>query len=172
MDDRRGFLKRGLWGGALLALGGGLGLTIWPTRVAWRPARALVIFDEKQFAILAAVAARVVRAPGADPVELAHRAEAALALAPDESQSDFKKLLGLFDNAFAGLLFDGRARPFTRLAPEEQDAALDHWRDSHLVIRRSGYHAMRKILLASYYATEASWAGVGYQGPPQIGVPG
>jgi hypothetical protein len=169
--DRRSFLKRGLWGGALLALGSGVGLGLWPTLRVYHPRRALQTLDERQFAILAAVAERTVRAAGADPVEIAHRAEQTLALAPAESQHDFKQLLGLFDSALAGLILDGRARPFTRMAPEEKDAVLDRWRDSRLVLRRSGYHALRKITIAAFYSSEISWAGVGYGGPPQISVP-
>src|SRR4029453_2273003 len=115
---RRSFLKRGLFGGFVLALGGSTGLALWPSRTDYRPRRALKLLDERRFSVLAAIAARTVRAPGADPVEIAPLSEQPLALAPKESQADFLKLLGLFENALPGLLFDGRARPFTRLSPE------------------------------------------------------
>jgi hypothetical protein len=166
--DRRGFLKRGVWGTALLAVGGGLGLGLWPTRAAHQPTRALRTLDNRGFAILAAIAARTVRAPGSNPVEIAHRADATLALAPVEAQTEFRQLLGLFDNGLVGMLLDGRPRPFTRLDGDEQDRVLDAWRRSHLVLRRSGYTALRKITLAAHYSQDSSWESVGYGGPPKI----
>ena len=94
-----------------------------------------------------------------------------MALAPPEARADFGKLLLLFENALAGLVFDGRARPFTRLPPEAQDQVLAHWRDSRLAVRRSGYAALRKLTQAAWYAAPEAWPDVGYPGPPQLAVP-
>jgi len=165
---RRGFLKRGLLGGLLLTVGGGLGLGLWPTRKDATPRRALRALDARRFAIAAAVAGRTVRAPGADPIEIAHRLDDYLVLATPEVRKDILQLLLLFDNALAGLLFDGRPKPFTRLSPEAQDAALLAWRDSKVTVRRAGYHALRKLTLSLHYASPDTWASVSYPGPPQI----
>src|SRR5579863_288098 len=127
--NRRGFLKTTLWGGIILA-GAGTGLALWPTEIKARPRRALRTTDEREFAILAAVAARTVTAPGADHVEVAHRVDELIGLQCAEAKADFKKLLRLFDNALAGLIFDGRPKPFTRLSPADQDTALIAWRES------------------------------------------
>ena len=166
---RRAFLKRGLFGGALLTAGA-LPLGLWgPVELPdWRPRRPLVTFDQAGFAVLVAVAARVVQAPGADPVEIAHRVDEGLARAVPELQADLRGLLRLFDNALAGLLLDGRFRPFTRLPPEAQDAVLLAWRDSRFVLRRGGYQALRKLTLAEHYGSPETWASVGYPGPPEI----
>ena len=115
--NRRTFIRRGLFGGLLLAVGGSIGLAAWPSDQRVRPRRPLRALDERQFAVLAAVAARTVVADKADPVEIAERVDAQMALAPAEVRADFGKLLLLFENGLAGLLFDGRARPFTRLSP-------------------------------------------------------
>jgi hypothetical protein len=169
---RRSFITRGLFGGLLLAGAGGLGLGLWPSRIGWRSRGPLKVLNERQFAVLAAVAARTVRAPAADPQAIAERVDATLAFTTEEAQNDFRQLLLLFENALAGLVLDGRPRPFTRLRPEEQDAVLDAWRGSHLVLRRSGYQALRKLTLAAHYSSAETWASVGYAGPPQIsGVP-
>jgi hypothetical protein len=168
---RRSFLKRGLFGGFLLATAGGLGLGLFPSLLERKPRRALKVLDEKRFAVLAAIAARTVQAPGADPIEIAHAVDATIALGVPEAQSDFRQALLLFENALAGLLFDGRTKPFTRLSPEAQDAVLLAWRDSKLVVRRAAYHSLRKLTLAAHYANPTSWPTVGYQGPPQISVP-
>jgi hypothetical protein len=167
---RRRLLKLGLWGGALLALGGA-GLHLVPSLVRYRPRRPLEVLDEAGFNVLGHVAACVVDAPGCDPVEVAHLIDRVLSLGAPESAADFRKLLGLLESGLAGLLLDGRPRNFSRLGREAQQAALLCFRDSRLVARRSGYHALRKLCAAAYYSREASWAAIGYPGPPQIELP-
>jgi hypothetical protein len=169
--DRRAFLQRGLLGGALLAAAGGIGLVSWPPRIGGRPRRSLRVLDERQFAVVCAIAARTVRVPDADPIEIAHGVDQTLTYGAPEAQRDLGKLLLLFENALAGLAFDGRVRPFTHLSPEDQDAVLRAWRDSRITLRRCGYQVLRKLTEKAYYATPASWAGVGYAGPPTIGRP-
>ena len=157
-------------GGSLLAIGG-VGLVAWPTRRTFRPKRALLVLDEREFAILAAVAARTVGAPGADPAEIAHGSDLALSCNAPDAQKEFKQLLMLFENALAGLLLDGHLGAFTGLSPEKQDAVLAGWRDSGVAVRRTGYTALRKLTQAAYYANPACWPQVGYAGPPQISQP-
>jgi hypothetical protein len=169
--NRRTFIRRGLFGGLLLAVGGSIGLATWSSDRMRQPRRALRALDERQFAILAAVAARTVGAPKADPIEIAHRVDEQMARNYPEVRADFGKLLLLFENALAGLLFDGRATPFTRLSPEAQDEVLAHWRTSHLAIRRSGYAVLRKLTQAVWYAGPEAWDDTGYPGPPTLQVP-
>ena len=168
--NRRSFVKRGLLGGALLALGGSIGLATWPSQLAVQPRRKLQALDARQFAILAAVAARTVQAPAADPVEIAHRCDERMALAFPEVRADFGKLLLLLENGLAGLLFDGRAKPFTRLGPDEQTQALERWRDSKLAVRRGGYAVLRRLTQSVWYAAPEAWASTGYPGPPTLTV--
>ena len=169
--NRRTFIRRGLFGGVLLAGGGSIGLVAWPSDERVRARHPLRALDARQFAVLAAVAGRMVTAPKADPVVIAERLDAQMATAPAEVRADFGKLLLLLENAFAGFVLDGRARPFTRLSPEEQDDVLADWRDSRLALRRSGFSALRKLTQAAWYAAPEAWADVGYPGPPQLSVP-
>jgi len=57
-------------------------------------------------------------------------------------------------------------RPFTLLEPDEQDRALRAWQDSSIELRRTGFQAIRTIVIASYYASPKTWKAVGYDGPP------
>jgi hypothetical protein len=166
--NRRSFLKKGLLGGALLALGGA-GLALSPTRTLAQPRRRLLVVDERGFQVLVAIAARVVTVPGADPAAIAHGVDEALSRAVPDAQKDLASLLGLFENALPGLLLDGRARPFTQLGPEAQDRVLESWRDSRLVLRRGGYHALRKLCLGVYYGGAETWPALHYAGPPDLG---
>jgi hypothetical protein len=165
--QRRGFLQKGLFGGVVLALGGG-GLLLFPGRQIASPTKPLLVLEARTFQVMVAIAARVVPIPGADPVALAHGVDASLARAVPEAQADLVTLLGLFENALPGLLFDGRPIPFTRLDSEAQDRALRSWRDSRLVVRRSGYHALRRLCLGAYYGEPASWPALRYKGPPDL----
>jgi hypothetical protein len=165
--DRRTFLRRGVFGGAIL-LAGGATIHLWPVPSTYAPRQPLLCVDARGFAILAAIAARTVHDPIADPVEVAHAVDATMALAVPEAQDDLRRVLALFESGLVGLLFDRRVRPFTRLDPEAQDAVLAAWRDSALVLRRGGYQALRKLTLAAHYASPRSWEGVGYGGPPEI----
>ena len=166
---RRGFLKLGLVGGALLGLTGA-GLGLWPSRIRFVPQRALRVLDPAGFNVLAQVAARVAPSDG-DPVAIAHGVDETLVAQTPEAQDDFRKLLRLLENGLARLLLDGRPRNFTRLVAASQDAALAAFRDSRLVVRRSGYHALRKLCLAVYYAAPSTWGVIGYPGPPTISAP-
>jgi hypothetical protein len=166
---RRTFLQRGLLGGALLLLGGGTGLYLYPSREVGAPTEPLVVLTPSAFQVLVAVAARIVVVEGADPVAIAHSVDHSLARAAKEAQTDVVKLLGLFENALPGLLLDGRARPFTRLAPERQDEVLRAWRGSKLALRRTGYQALRKMCLAAHYARDEAWAPLAY--PPPMKLP-
>src|SRR4051794_2170308 len=112
--NRRRFVQRGLFGGAVLLLGGG-GLSLYPTRRLASPQTPLRVLDDRGFQVMVAVAARVVTAPDADPVVLAQRIDESLSRTPPEAQADLASLVGLFENALPGLLLDGRATPFTRL---------------------------------------------------------
>ncbi len=163
-SSRRSFLKKGLVGGVLLALGGG-GLALYPSGHVASPTGPLLVLEPQSFQVLVAVAGRMVSAKGADPVAIAHAVDRALTGALPEAQADMNKLLGLLENALPGLLLDGRAQPFTRLSAEGRDRVLEIWRTSRFALRRSGFQALRKLCLASYYLEESSWEPLGYRPP-------
>ena len=166
--NRRSFLKKGLLGGALLVLGGGV-LGLSPSRTLAPLRQRLLVVNERGFQVLVAIAARVVTVEGADHAAIAHGVDEALSRALPDAQKDLASLLGLFENALPGLLLDGRVRPFTQLDPAAQDRVLEHWRDSRLVLRRGSYHALRKLCLGVHYGDPATWRALHYAGPPELG---
>ena len=167
--NRRRFLKYGLFGGVLLAAGG-IGLAAWPTRRTFQPKRALKVFSAREFSVIAAIADRTVGDPKRDPAEIAHAVDLAVSMNPPDAQTEMKQLVILFENALTGLLLDGHFGSFTGLEPEHQDRVLEHWRDSSVAIRRTGYTALRKLTQAGHYSNPACWSQVGYNGPPQINL--
>jgi hypothetical protein len=130
------------------------------------------VFTPAQFAVLDAVARRMVRPrtgwPTVDQVGVARAADRIAARVEPSAQKELQQLLGLFDNGLAGFLFGGRIRPFTLLDGAGQDAVLAEWRDSRIAVRRTGFAALRTLVLAGYYQSPAVWPAVGYGGPPRI----
>jgi hypothetical protein len=170
--SRRSVIKRGLLGGALLAAGGAGVLALRGGAEVPLPPDGLLVFSPAQYAVLDAVARRMVRPragwPTVDQIGVARAADRIAARTEPSAQKELRQLLGLFENGLAGFLFGGRTRPFTRLDPAEQDRVLAEWRDSRIAVRRTGYSALRTLVLAAYYQSPAIWPAVGYGGPPGI----
>ncbi len=111
--------------------------------------------------------------PGADAVEVAHRADAFLAGQGPIALRDLGRLLRLVESGLAGALLDARPRPFSHLSIEGRRAALWAMRDSRLTVRRGGYHVLRRLVQAARFTDPATWPTIGYPGPPTLaGVPG
>ena len=172
METRRGFLKKGLLGGALLVVGGTAFLAFRRTLRAAKPRAALSVLSPDEYAIFAAVAARVVAvdgdSPGTDAVDVAARADAAMAQWPDSVQVEFRRLLHLFENALTGAVTRTGYETFTAARARLQDERLAAWAGSRVAVFRSGYQAMKRLACACYYAAPESWPATGYPGPPEL----
>src|SRR4029453_5629775 len=170
--SRRSLIKRGLLGGALLAAGGGGFLALREGAAVPLPADGLLVFTPAQFAVLDAVARRMVRPrpgwPTVDEVGVARAADRIAARVEPSAQKELRQLLGLFDNGLPAFVLAGRTRPFTRLTGPEQDTVLADWRDSRLAVLRTGYAALRTLVLAGYYQSPSIWPAVGYGGAPGV----
>lgn len=170
--SRRSFLKTGFWGGVLLALGGAGFLATRGTKLIPLPKAGLKVLSEKEYAVMAAIAARVVRPrtnfPSVEEVSLAEACDLVIARADGGVQKELKQLLGLFENALTNAVFDRRFKPFTELSGDEQDAVLHDWERSGLELRRTGFQALRTIAVAAYYGNPKTWGAVGYAGPPPL----
>ncbi len=171
LPSRRFLLKRGLWGSALLVVGGAGVLAFRPGKRVPLPPGGLRVFSEREYGVLDALAHRLVGTlPGWPSVEQVGVAQAVDRIAErieSSAQAELKQLLALFDNALSGFLFDGNTQPFTALDAAEQDRLLEHWRDSRLAIRRTGYNALRTLVLAGYFQSPLTWKPIGYPGPDE-----
>ena len=105
-------------------------------------------------------------APNLDAHDIAQRIDLALSFATKAAQKDFVMALKLLENAFTGLVFRGRTNVFTKMSPDEQDRALEKWRDSRLTVLRGAYHSIRRLCVAAYYSTIPHGKNIGYAGPP------
>src|SRR5688572_6887449 len=114
---RRGFLKKGVFGGALLAIGGLGFLASRSSKKAPSPPEPLVTFDEYEYAVVYAIAARLIPArpgfPSIDEVKVAANADRVLARADVGARKEVKQLVRLFENGLTNFLFAGQTEPFT-----------------------------------------------------------
>ncbi len=170
---RRGLLKLGLLGSALLGVGG-VGLALQPTH-ARAPRVALRALDERTFSILAAVADAV--CPGADgllgawELQVPERVDAHLDRLHPADVAELKQALLLLENGLAGLVLDGRPRAFSACDLETRSRVLARWKQSRIGVRRQAYRALVSLVSASYWTQPATFAFVGYPGPPRVGAP-
>jgi hypothetical protein len=169
-SSRRSLIVRGLFGGALLLVGGTGFLLSRGTRRVKLPEKPLSVLGEDEYAVVHALAERMVMpapdAPTLEEMNTAWQVDQLLALADPAAQKEVKQLLGLFESALGGFLFGLRTRPFTQLSPAEQDEVLHEWQQSGLALRRTGFQALKTLVVAAYYATSKTWAYMGYPGPP------
>ena len=166
---RRGFLKKGLFGGLLLALGGG-GWLFTRKGVEVPVPGEVKNLSPAEYAVMWALVQRFVPSrpgfPTGEAVQAGVGCDRVIGLMEEVTRGEIKQLLMLFENALPNFLFGGRTVPFTQLSANEQDVVLEEWRDSALTLRRTGYQALRGIVMAAYYAQKAVWPAVGYAGPP------
>ena len=169
---RRGILKVGLGGGALLAVGG-LGLSVWPSR-SWEPRSGLACLSPLEFSIVAAACEAIVPEqvpfPSAWSLGVPELIDQYLALLHPGDQADFKSALALLENAFAGLLLDRRPRPFTVATVAERQETLAGWRSSVIPLRRTAFRAIHKVVVGTYYAQPRVYPHMGYSIP--VGLSG
>ena len=162
-------------GGAGLAASGltAVGLAAWPT-LQRTPRRALRVLDGTTFSILAAVADRVCPAtaslPSAWDLEVPEQIDDMLYGLHEDSANELLLALRLLDNGLLGII-DGRIRPFTRCDGEAQDRILARWRDSRVTVRRATFLGVTRLAAAAYWSNPATFAHVGYPGPPVFARP-
>lgn len=165
---RRGFLKKGLFGGLLLALGGGGWLFTRKGNPVPVP-EGIQNLSPSEYAVMWALVQRFVPTregfPSADSMQTGLACDRVIGLMEEVTRGEIKQLLMLFENALPNFLFGGRTVPFTQLDPSEQDRVIEEWRDSSLTLRRTGFSALRGIVMAAYYAQKAVWPALGYPGP-------
>ncbi len=172
---RRSFLKKGLFGGLVLLVGGAGAIAARPTRKGGAPKGPLKVFTPAEYAIFAAMAERVVGSgegsPSPTSLDVAGKADATMALAYPSVQKEYKQLLNLFDNGLVGVVTGTGFAPFTASTKKAQDARLRAWSSSRVGLFRTGFQAMKRLAAACYYASPETWKDVGYPGPPTVPFP-
>lgn len=170
--SRRALLKRGLFGGLLLGAGG---LFAWQTSGYIVPAEVaarLEVLSGKEWLILRAAAARILRddpepgelaAPTPDELGVADWIDGWLSRQSGRIQSDVKLLLNALEHSPP--LLELVPSRFTRADDAARDRILAGWMRSRLAVRKQGFHALKGLCLMGYFRHPSSWPMIGYGGP-------
>jgi len=72
-------------------------------------------------------------------------------------------LLWLFD--WGPAAFDLQFARFRSLGDDAKDAYIRGWAESRFELRRMGFQALKNLSMLGYYAQDATWKGIHYDGP-------
>lgn len=166
---RRTFLKAGMLGALVLAVGGGI------YRATRNAAPAGFALDGEARDALSAIIP--VMLDGALPADTAARAQAvaqvtqgmhaAILGLPLSAQKEVQDLFGLLALAPTRRLLAG-VGPWRQASSAEVAAFLQSWRTSRLGLLRAAYAGLHDLAMGSWYASPASWGAIGYPGPVQL----
>lgn len=164
---RRQFIKTGVAGAALLALGGGL----------WRlKARPAALYGDEAKAIIRALVPAVLA--GALPEEQSARQAAvesavagvgvAISGLCAAHQRETQDLFALLSLAPGRWLLAGLPNDWFSVTPEAAAGFLERWRRAPVALLNAGYGALHDLILGAWYGAEAAWPSMGYTGPPRL----
>lgn len=84
-------------------------------------------------------------------------------------QSEIGELFSFLHTAPLRIAFAGLWKPVDESTPAELREFLLRWRDSRFSLQRASYRALTQLIQAAWYGNSASWAFIGYAGPPAVG---
>ena len=88
-------------------------------------------------------------------------------LAPS-AQDELRQLFSLLALPPARLAIAQVSEPWNRASEADVRACLDRFRGSSLTLLRSAYGALHQLTFGAWYGNPATWARIGYPGPPEL----
>lgn len=168
--SRRSLLKLGIGASAALATAG-LTATLSGCSSA-APASSFQVLRDSDIPMLKAIMSTLVGPhPALNPANLdgaiaqLDKTLAWTSLAVQKQLHDLFSLLGM--GLTRGPL-TGIWGSWEHATDDDVRVFLERWRDSRLDMLRQGHSVLNQLLQMAWYATPASWAAVGYPGPPTI----
>lgn len=163
--SRRGFLSRSAGAGALLFAVGCVGDGGEDYAALLGPGERPVSLPVREFAVLKAVARRLVPGgaghPGAEDLGVAARIDRELSFHPARFAVDLRDALRLIEWWPLATRFSR----FTRLAGEQQDEVLGEMLTSRFALRRVAAQELKILVTFFHYTQEPTWPAIGYDGP-------
>ncbi len=165
--SRRVFLRRSVQAVGALSLVPGFALGCAPAD-AWRAPSDLRVLDAAEWVLLGVVADTFVPQGGAfelgaRDVDLATRIDAFLVGERITVLRGLSAALLLIE--WGSPLASGRVARFSKLDADARSACIAALRDSRIAVLREVYAGVKQLCLFTFYAIDASWPAVGYDGP-------
>ena len=166
--SRRRFLRAGLFGGALLGLGGLLAQHLGRYDLSAELEGRLQSLSAKEYRVIEAIAGRILRSedaalPPPERLEVALYIDGFVSRLEPADRDQLGQLLGLIEHGLP--LRSGRLGRFSSLDGEGQDAVLEAMRGSSFALLRAGLDALKTLCVMAYFRHPASWEAIGYDGP-------
>jgi hypothetical protein len=166
---RRKWLRSLLIGGTLAALGGAVALFRTSGYEALPSSGQLRVLAPWQYAVVRAVARRMVASdraegvPSPDDVGVAEFVDGYLLGMRAAMRRDVFRLLAYIEQLAP--LGAGYKQRFTELLPDEQDEVLLALEASRFDQLRAGFQAMKSLVMMGYYGDARTFSILGYGGP-------
>lgn len=165
---RRRFVRLGIGGALFLGIGGTFAYQTSGYEVSTETATRLEALTPKEFLIVSALAARILRRdaddlPLPEEVDAAFTIDALVSQLDDANRRDLVRLLHALEHALP--LSAGVPSRFTRASAEEQDAVLTAMSESSVGLLRGAFGALKSLCAMAYFSHPLSWGAIGYDGP-------
>lgn len=170
--NRRGLLKVGLLGGAILAGGGLLSRTL--STSADGPASGFLVLRDSDLPMLRRVTPFLLEGSTA-PSDMSQAVQTTLVSLDGGLHHLSPALLSQVRQLFDVLSLPLTRGPLTGIwsswdaASDDQIRAfLQRWQNSSLALLRQGHASLLQMTLMAWYASPVAWAHCGYPGPPKV----
>ncbi|MGE6687391.1 twin-arginine translocation pathway signal protein [Stutzerimonas stutzeri] len=170
--NRRGLLKVGLLGGAILAGGGLLSRTL--SASADGPASGFFVLRDSDLPMLRRVTPLLLEGSTA-PSDMPQAVQATLVSLDGGLHHLSPALLSQVRQLFDVLSLPLTRGPLTGIwsswdaATDDQIRAfLQRWQNSSFALLRQGHASLLQMTLMAWYASPVAWAHCGYPGPPKV----
>jgi hypothetical protein len=178
--SRRQLLKTGLAGTcALAAAGWATGWAGgWTSRSAWAAAGGTFIRAQDEALARAVIQAFVGWALPADPSARKAAVEEALGTADayfasftPAVQAEAQQAFDLLNIGLVRWLVAGVSNPWESASAQQVNGFLESFRTSRFAMLRQIFQLLEGVATVGWYGQRASWAALGYPGPPQFNRP-
>jgi len=170
--NRRGLLKVGLLGGALLAGGGLLSRSL--SVAADGPASGFFVLRDSDLPMLRRVTPLLLEGSAA-PSDMPQAVQTTLVSLDRGLHHLSPALLSQVRQLFDVLSLPLTRGPLTGIwsgwataSDDQLRAFLQRWQNSSLALLRQGHASLLQMILMAWYASPAAWAHCGYPGPPTV----
>lgn len=165
---RRRFVRLGVGGAAVLAAGGLFAYQTSGYEVPAATAARLYALSPKEFLIVSALAARVLRRdaddlPLPEEIDAAFSIDLLVARLDRDDRRDLLRLLHALEHVLP--LSAGVPSRFTRASGEDQDAVLRSMSTGSVELLRGAFDALKSLCVMAYFSHPATWGAIGYDGP-------
>jgi len=166
---RRSWLKLGVAGAALLAVGGGTVALLEPGLRDGRLAGAgQTVFRHVARAVLDGTLPADQEAQRQALDALLVRVDHLVEALPPHARQELSQLLALLNTVVGRRTLVGLEAPWAAASVGQLQGALQSMRISSVALRQQAYHALHDITAAAYFSDRSTWALLGYPGPQEI----